>query len=73
MVDFLGYLFGFILGLFLTYIYCNGSLYTHMLCCCKLCKKEEKRKGVCKLWQCPATSICPYSEEYLDKNIYGKK
>lgn len=55
-----------IIGLFMTYIFCNGELYTHMVLACQLNKKEEKRKE-CTLWQCPGSRYCPYSKDEIKK------
>lgn len=50
--------------LFMTYIFCNGELYTHMVLGCQLNKKEENRKE-CTLWQCPGSRYCPYCKDKI--------
>lgn len=37
------------------------------------CKIFKKKKGYCDSFWCRARKICPYSEDFISKNIYGRK
>lgn len=66
MVDFILTFCGFICGALTAYGIV--SFYDDLKC-----KIFSKKRGHCNSSWCRARKICPYSEDFISKNIYGKK